>query len=76
MSYIVIGLPILLYSQFTDMWAFLKSAFSRKKTATVDDIFVIEHIYFKIFHRMLYKIETVDDGIIISTSIKAVWLIE
>ena len=49
LAYVVIGLPILLYAQMTDLWAFFKASFSRKKEISQDDIFVIEHFYFTCF---------------------------
>lgn len=39
--YIVIGLPVLIFTQVTDLWDFLKLSFSTRKPAASDDTFVI-----------------------------------
>ena len=75
LAYVAIGLPVLLYAQLTDLWAFFKASFSRRKEISQDDICVIEHVYFIIFYRMLLRIEIIDDGLKESTPINAVDLL-
>lgn len=76
LAYPIIGLPILLYAQLTDFWAFLKASFSTRKEPSQDKVFVIEHAYFLIFYRMLLRIEMIDDGMDDRTPIKAFDLIK
>ena len=53
----MIGPFLLLISQFTDLWAFLKNSTSTNKNYLSDDIFVINSTYFTLFYKMLVKVD-------------------
>ena len=39
--YVVMGLPMLLLAQFTDLWDFVKESYSTRKPKTTDGTFVL-----------------------------------
>ena len=53
----MIGPLLLLASQLTDLWAFLKTSTSTNKKYFSDDIFVIDSNYFVLFYKMLVKVD-------------------
>ena len=58
-GYVIIGLPVLLVSQVTDLWAFLKTSTRTEKVYQSDEIFVISLQSFNMFYKRLVDTEQV-----------------
>ena len=55
-SYLVIGLPLLVLSQFTDLWAFIKSSFFTRKRYQSDNIYICCRLGFGAFYGMISEV--------------------